>query len=145
MRKIFLGFMAMAALTSCATPPGQLKESDFVWMKHKIETPIESLVYDLKLMARKCNGLLKEFKADWLQSPDGKDITVDLFLSDISGGHSNWVAGVIKLAAANNGTEVSAGVQKIYSRPIFGGNDIWVPKFEQALKDIESGAEPSCP
>lgn len=146
MKSVFkLSILSLVALAGCATPPGQFKESDMDFVNYTVGQPIAKVTDKLQDYERKCGGLVNEFAATWYPPRSDKSITIDLFLKGIGGAKQDWVAGIIVLNEISEAsTGVKIGVNKTYSRPVFGKSMGWVDKTDRMIKQIEDGSPLGC-
>jgi len=105
-------------LSSCATPVGQFKESDMAWTKMNFKLNYQAVYRNLKEGFRKCGP---RFFADGNLYTDINEGHFDIYLSDMLGGRSSWVYGIIIIKHIDGDTSaVSIGVNNTYDNPLFG-------------------------
>jgi len=135
----------IAAFAGCANPPGQFKESDMDIVNYTVNQPIHQVSDKIQDYERKCGGLVNGFSPTWYPPKSDDSITIDLFLKGLGGSKQDWVAGIIVLnKASETSTEVKIGVNKTYSRPVFGKSMGWVDKTDRMVKQIEDGSPFGC-
>lgn len=147
MNHVFKCFSLAIALSlaGCATPPGQFKETDMDFVNYTVGQPISKVTDKLQDFERKCGGLVNEFATTWHPPKSDDSITIDLYLKGLAGTKQDWVAGIIVLnQISENSTSVKIGVNKTYSRPVFGKSMGWVDKTNHMVKQIEDGLPFGC-
>lgn len=143
--KFVLAASAAIAASGCATPPGQFKESDMDFVNYTVAQPINQVSDRIQDYERMCGGLVKEFAPTWYPPKSDGSITIDLFLKGLAGIKQDWVAGIIVLdEISNNSTAVKIGVNKTYSRPVFGKPMGWADGTDRMIKQIENGSNFDC-
>jgi hypothetical protein len=120
MKKIgALGVVALA-LAGCATPPGQLAESDFAWSAIHVGANPRQVFRIVMERYRNCGG---DVIPDGQYYEDSTLNRVDLYLrAGFTGARGNFVFGVVEVGAAGarGGSNVRVGVQRMYDSPVFG-------------------------
>lgn len=147
MNRVFKCFSLAIALglAGCATPPGQFKETDMDFVNYTVGQPISKVTDKLQDYERKCGGLVNEFATTWYPPKSDGSITIDLYLKGLAGTKQDWVAGIIVLNQISEAsTGVKIGVNKTYSRPVFGKPMGWVDKTDRMIKQIEDGSPFGC-
>jgi hypothetical protein len=116
--KILALLVCLGALTSCATPIGQFKESDLTWTKFDKDVNYQEVFRNLKEGFRRCApGLF----ADGNLYTDIKEGHFDIYVTNILGGRSQWVYGIINIRANfPDGSTVDIGVKNAFDNPVFG-------------------------
>lgn len=143
--KIVLAASVTIVVSGCATPPGQFKESDMDFVNYTVAQSISQVSDRIQDYERMCGGLVKEFASTWYPPKSDGSITIDLFLKGLGGSKQDWVAGIIVLNKVSEAsTEVKIGVNKTYSRPVFGKSMGWVDKTDRMVKQIEDGSPFGC-
>ena len=116
--KIIAVLISLGMLTSCATPVGQFKENDMIWTKSEMEMNYQVVFRNIKEGFRKC-GL--HFFADGNLYSDIKEGHFDIYLTDVFGGKSPWVYGVVNINNIDpNHSTLEIGVNNTYDNPVFG-------------------------
>jgi len=109
---VFLLILAVYFLSGCATPPGQLKESDLVWQEKTIAANYQEVYRNIKEGFRTCAGVVIESDL----YTDKKTGHFDVYLAR----GSDWVFGLIDLKSITEAsTWVKVGVQNSYDSPAF--------------------------
>lgn len=118
MKKIVALLASLGMLTSCATPVGQFKENDMVWTKTEMEVNYQSVFRNVKEGFRKCGSHLF---ADGNLYTDIKEGRFDIYLTDVFGGKSPWVYGVVNIRNIDvDHSALEVGVNNTYEDPVFG-------------------------
>lgn len=102
-------------LFGCATPPGKLRDSDYVWQEKRIQAPYQEVYKRLVLGFRSDDY----GDPDAHLFPDSKEGLFDVYLKSYKGSLNPWVVGIIKLKAdTDNTTVMRAGTNEgnIYFR-----------------------------
>lgn len=129
----------LTAVTGCATPPGQLTDSDFVIKKYTVETSVTESASNLYEGLRYCgphsNGTHHGVPECAPTKKDGS-VICDLYIGGGYGGRSDLVLGRIDLIPNNTGTTVELRAQT------FAANidDI----FNSWMKFIDNNAGEAC-
>lgn len=144
MNRIFGLFCTSLLLSACATPPGQLKEADFVSRTVKIPVPVPVAVssfYDgLRYCGPETSGLVLVTAYHGIPDcsparPDGST-TCDLYLANGLGGRSSHVLGRADFAPVPEGTILTLRIQKYIAprtqQPSF---DAWEKMARGAAKE----------
>ncbi len=94
-------------LSGCATPPGQLKESDLVWQETTIAANYQEVYRNVKEGFRLCGAGVPEGDL----YTDNKTAHLDVYLPQtIPGGRSDWVMGLIDIKSTDEFlTSIKAG------------------------------------
>ena len=116
--KIVATLVFLGMLTSCATPVGQFKESDMAWTKFEVEMNYQAVFRGVKEGFRKCGSHLF---ADGNLYADIKEGHFDVYLTDVFGGKSPWVYGMVNIKNVGPSHSVlEIGVNNTYDNPLFG-------------------------
>jgi len=116
--RIIAILVPLEMLTSCATPVGQFKESDMTWTKSEIGINYQAVFRNVKEGFRKCASHLF---ADGNLYTDIKESHFDVYLTDVLGGKSPWVYGVVNIKSIDsNHSTLEIGVNNAYDNPVFG-------------------------
>ena len=117
MRIVFI-LVSLVTLVSCATPVGQFKSNDMAWTKLEIGMNYQSIFRNVKEGFRICGS---HFFADGNLYTDIKEGHFDVYLTDIFGGQSPWVYGVVNIINIDSShSALRIGVNNIYDNPVFG-------------------------
>lgn len=124
---------ALVALTSgCATPAGQLPETEFAWSRVTLPMPPSQAFRHTTERARRCG----DYRPDGQYYPDAEMNRLDLYLPGGYGSRSNFVLGVVEIrAGGEGGADVRVGVQHVYDRPLFGRPGIKRQTIVDAMRD----------
>jgi hypothetical protein len=105
---IAVGLVLVGSLTcsGCATPPGRMTQNDFSWTEATVNTNYQDVYRRIVTGFRSCSNV---------DVPEGNIYTdlqeamFDVYNKGIGGSRTDFVAGMIKLTAADDGTKVSIG------------------------------------
>lgn len=111
--RLLFGLTTAALLAGCATPPGQLKESDFVSESNTFDAPVAVTSRNFLQGLRYCGPSTRYgvFAATnhgvaqcTLPHVDDGSITCDMYAPSAYGGRSDIVLGRVDFAPLDNGT-----------------------------------------
>ena len=103
-------------LAGCATPIGQIPESDFTWQEKQVNLDYQEVHRNLVRGYRSCVSSSAESYLD----TENKKAQFDVYLRN-SSSMTRYVLGVIQVnAISENSSNIRVGVQTIYDKPIFG-------------------------
>ena len=116
--RVIVILVSLVIVASCATPVGQLKSNDMAWTKLEMEMNYQSVFRNVKEGFRKCGS---HFFADGNLYTDIKEGHFDIYLTDIFGGKSPWVYGVVNIKNIDSSySALEIGVNNTYDNPVFG-------------------------
>ncbi len=118
MKKALLAVVVAVVLGGCATPPGQLEDSDLVWTDITLNSDISTVINNLKMGFRQCG---RDFgQPEYIENKNSA--YVDVYVSNLFGGKSPWTLGKIEVSQHNDQTHVRSGIQNRYSKKT---GDVW--------------------
>ena len=114
--------VAALTATGCATPPGQLKDSDFVIRSVQSNKPVPELFSAFYEGVRLCGARLGI--ADCAPIRPNGSAMCDMYTPDAFGGRSPWVLGRVDFIPTQTGSTVELRMQT-YVNGNGRGLDLW--------------------
>lgn len=120
---IGLASLAVAALTGCATPPGKLKESDFITKEVSFPFSAKDAAANFRDGLRYCGSEGGSFGRyiilgvpDCGQERSDGTLTCDLYLDKGLGlGRADYVLGIVDFKPAPTGSTARLRLQRVYA------------------------------
>jgi hypothetical protein len=115
MKKMILALLLLIMM-GCATAPGRFTKDDFAWTVINLPVTYQESYRRMAEGFRRCAiNVDKELFTDTMTGH------FDLFLSDMLGGKSAWVLGVVDITSVPpGGSVVQIGITHKYDSPLFG-------------------------
>ncbi|WP_067759302.1 hypothetical protein [Orrella dioscoreae] len=142
--RVFGALLVAAVLAGCATPADRLGESEFDWMAIDIQRPYPDVVAELKNHDSVCHGFFERKEAVWSEAPDKQSLRIDIHVGSIHKS-TDPVYGRIELAASGStAAKGRIGVQRVFSRPVFGEPRGWMDAARRLEGDLQNGSLSKC-
>lgn len=127
----YLVLLIAFVLAGCATPMGQLKDSDFNIEQRTINYDI-GYVYDyLQKYSRTCGGLINYRTSEFNLSFDRKSANIDMYMTGLFD-EKMFVYGLIEIKQDGLNTNLTAKVTNRYSK------SSWINSLNDIVKQIDS-------
>lgn len=140
MRLTIAALICTAALLGCATPPGQIPESDFVWETKTLSIDYQDVYKNIRATYRHCGGKFGVPEGDVY--PVERKAKVDLYTAAVYGGRSDFVLGVIDVTGTAPGAStVKVGILKRFDDSIAFNKG----ELRQNWQDFINGKYTACP
>jgi hypothetical protein len=129
--KLLLIALTVLVLGSCATPPGQIQDSDLLWEEKTVPIGYEQVYRNIVNGFRTCGpespGMVNVSQIgvpECVTYPESKEISCDVYIRQLYGGRSDWIIGFIRIKDfREHGTTVRVGVKPVFKNQT---DDIWL-------------------
>ena len=125
MRYLILLLTTTLVFLGCATPPGQLKESDLIWQEKTIPANYQEVYRRVNNGFRRCGVGVPEGNL----FTDNKTGHFDVYIPQGLGlgGGSSWVLGLIDIKSiSSNSAKIKAGVLNRYENQQGAQGKLWL-------------------